>query len=100
MSLKIKLLLPPNYNNTFLLNEVVNEGQTYFTGKASLSPDLDTNGVSLKFGIQLADTDTREEVSVRTIEYIRLSNDPNFTGSSTITILGFPYAAGDADPTH
>lgn len=100
MSLKIKLLLPPNYNNTFLLNEVVNEGQTYFTGKASLSPDLDTNGVSLKFGIQLADTDTREEVSVRTIEYIRLSNDPNFTGSSTITILGFPYAAGDTDPTH
>lgn len=100
MSLKIKLLLPPNYNNTFLLNEVVNEGQTYFTGKASLSPDLDTNGVSLKFGIQLADTDTREEVSVRTIEYIRLSNDPNFTGSSTITIQGFPYAAGDTDPTH
>ena len=100
MSLKIKLLLPPNYNNTFLLNEVVNEGETYFTGKASLSPDLDTNGVSLKFGIQLADTDTREEVSVRTIEYIRLSNDPNFTGSSTITIQGFPYAANDVDPTH
>ena len=100
MSLKIKLLLPPNYNNTFLLNEVVNEGETYFTGKASLSPDLDTNGVSLKFGIQLADTDTRQEVSVRTIEYIRLSNDPNFTGSSTITIQGFPYAAGDTDPTH
>ena len=100
MSLNIRVVLPPNLKNSYLQNEIINDGETYFTGKASLNPDLDNNRVSLTFGLQLADTDLREPVDLKTINWIKLSNDPDFAVSSTIQIYDFPYATNDANPAN
>lgn len=100
MSLNIRVVLPPNLKNTFLKNEVINDGKVYFTGKASLNPDYDNNRVRIQFGIELADSDLRQPVNLKTINWIKLSNDPDFTASSTITITDFPYASNDSNPLH
>lgn len=100
MSLNIRVVLPPNLKNSFLQNEIINEGEVYFTGKSSLNPNIDNNRVSLQFGIELADTDLREPVVLKTINWLKLSNDPDFTASSTITITDFPYTSADSDPSH
>ncbi len=100
MSLNIRVVLPPNLKNSYLQNEIINDGETYFTGKASLNPDFDNNRVSLTFGLQLADTDLREPVDLKTINWIKLSNDPEFAVSSTIQINDFPYASNDVNPAN
>ena len=100
MSLNIRVVLPPNLKNSFLQNEILNDGEVYFTGKSSLNPNLDNNRVSLTFGIELADTDLREPVNLKTINWLKLSNDPDFTASSTITITNFPYNGTDTNPVH
>ena len=95
----IRLVLPPNLNNTFLNNDfVLNEGENYFTGKLNLSPYIDNNKVTLKFGLELVDVENRDPVKLKTIKSIRLSNDPLFLPSSTITITDWPYDSTEYDP--
>lgn len=95
----IRLVLPPNLNNTFLNNDfVLNEGENYFTGKLNLSPYIDNNKVTLKFGLELVDVENRDPVKLKTIKSIQLSNDQLFLPSSTITITDWPYDSTEYDP--
>ena len=89
----------PHVYNTFLNNDfVLNNGENYFTGKLNLSPYIDNNKVSLKFGLELVDVENRDPVKLKTIKSIRLSNDPLFLPSSTITITDWPYNSAAYDP--
>ncbi len=99
MPIDVKLVLPPNLNNIFINDDfVLNEGDTYFTGKLSLSPYVNQNKVTLTFGVSLVDTDLREPVDLKTIKTLQISNDPNFHANSTITISDWPYDSTAYDP--
>jgi hypothetical protein len=56
------------------------------------------NKTTLKFGLNLLDTDLREPVDLKTIKTLQLSNDPEFSTNSTITITDWPYDSTAYDP--
>jgi len=99
MAIEVKLVLPPTLNSNFINNDfVLNNGDNYFSGKLSLAPSVTENKVTLSFGLELRDTDLREPVDLKTIKTLQISNDPNFTANSTVTINNWPYDLTAYDP--
>lgn len=101
MTYQVKIILSPNLNESYLQADFLNNGDTYFTGVVNNNiPALDTNATTITFGIQLIDVDTRQPVVLKTIEWIKLSNDPNFDPTATITISSWPYDDTDSNGAH
>jgi hypothetical protein len=91
MPIQVKLVLPNNLNSSFLRAEFIDGGATYFTGRPSADPLLDTNQTTLVFGFQLTDSATRLPVALDHVVSLQMSNDPQFTPASTVTLSALPY---------
>ena len=97
MSIKVKLLLPDNLQSAFLRGAFIQDGALYFTGVADQNPTRDTNRTQLTFGFSLVDSNTFLPVPLKNIISLELSNDPQFSANSVVTIADWP--SDTYDPT-
>jgi hypothetical protein len=100
MAIKLKLLLPDNWDSTFLRGDFIERGNTYSTLQSRRKqdngigglPDADKNRHTLVFGFELVDSETRLSATLGKITSLKISNDPAMQTASTIEISDWPSA--------
>ena len=99
MAFDVKIILPNNLKSGFLKSEFIEDGSLYSTNTFSNDPNLDSNRNTLTFTFELRDKSTRQLVTLKRIQSLYLSNDPEFDASSTFTITNIPQDPDEYDPT-
>jgi hypothetical protein len=98
MAYLTKIILPNNLRSESLRAEFLELGQNYNNNHSSEDPLYDSNSTTLKFKFEIRDVATRSTVyDLTSIKELYISNDPEFTESSTYKITNFP--ASTYDPT-
>ena len=97
MAYLTKIILPNNLRSESLRAEFLELGQNYNNLHSSEDPLYDKNSTTLKFKFEVRDAETRSTVyEITSIKELLISNDPEFTESSTFKITDFP--AGTYNP--
>ncbi|MBS1722319.1 MAG: hypothetical protein JSS66_04845 [Armatimonadetes bacterium] len=104
MAIEVQILLPDNLGSSYLRADFVERGEIYSVDKtnpnsAYYTSDTSYNQHSLIIGFKLVDTETREEVPLSRLSLLKLSNDPEFSSSSTIQLVDWPEAPATFDST-
>jgi hypothetical protein len=98
MAYLTKIILPNNLRSESLRSEFLELGQNYNNNHSSEDPLYDKNSTTLKFKFEVRDAETRSTVyEITSIKELLISNDPEFTETSTYRIANFP--ASTYDPT-
>ena len=98
MAYLTKIILPNNLRSESLRSEFLELGQNYNNNHSSEDPLYDKNSTTLKFKFEVRDAETRSTVyEITSIKELLISNDPEFTETSTYRITNFP--ASTYDPT-
>ena len=96
MAYLTKIILPNNLRSESLRAEFLELGQNYNNNHSSEDPSYDWNLTNLKFKFEVRDAETRSTVyEITSIKELLLSNDPEFTESSTYKITNFPSSTYD-----
>ena len=99
MAFDVKIILPNNLKSGFLKSEFIENGDLYSTNTFSNDPNLDNNRNTLTFTFELRDKSTRQLVTLKRIQSLYISNDPEFDASSTFTISNIPASPDEYDNT-
>ena len=97
MAFDVKIILPNNLKSGFLKSEFIDNGNLYSTNAFSNDPNLDNNRNTLTFTFELRDKSTRQLVTLKRIQSLYISNDPEFDASSTFTISNIPQLPDEYD---
>jgi hypothetical protein len=97
MAFDVKIILPNNLKSGFLKSEFIDNGNLYSTNAFSNDPNLDNNRNTLTFTFELRDKSTRQLVTLKRIQSLYISNDPDFDASSTFTISNIPQLPDEYD---
>ncbi len=96
MAYLTKIILPNNLRSESLRAEFLELGQNYNNLHSSEDPLYDKNSTTLKFKFEVRDAETRSTVyEITSIKELLISNDPEFTESSTYKITNFPASTYD-----
>ena len=96
MAYLTKIILPNNLRSESLRAEFLELGQNYNNLHSSEDPLYDNNSTTLKFKFEVRDAETRSTVyELTSIKELLISNDPEFTETSTYRITNFPASAYD-----
>jgi hypothetical protein len=91
MAYLTKIILPNNLRSESLRAEFLELGQNYNNLHSSEDPLYDKNSTTLKFKFEVRDAETRSTIyEITSIKELLISNDPEFTESSTFKITDFP----------
>lgn len=97
MAYLTKIILPNNLRSESLRAEFLELGQTYSNDHSSEDPLYDQNSTTLKFKFEIRDVETRSTIyELTSIKELLISNDPEFTESSTYKITNFPASTYDS----
>ena len=97
MAYLTKIILPNNLRSESLRAEFLELGQTYNNNHSSEDVAYDWNITTLKFKFEVRDAETRSTVyEITSIKELLISNDPEFTESSTYKITNFPSSTYDS----
>ena len=100
MAYLTKIILPNNLRSESLRAEFLELGQTYNNNHTSEDVIYDFNSTTLKFKFEVRDAETRSTVyQITQIKELLISNDPEFTESSTLKVTLVPDD-GPYDPTY
>ena len=98
MAYLTKIILPNNLRSESLRSEFLELGQNYNNNHSSEDPLYDNNSTTLKFKFEVRDAETRSTVyELTSIKELLISNDPEFTETSTYRIADFPASTYDPD---
>ena len=98
MAYLTKIILPNNLRSESLRAEFLELGQNYNNNHSSEDPLYDNNSTTLKFKFEVRDAETRSTVyELTSIKELLISNDPEFTETSTYRIADFPASTYDPD---
>lgn len=96
MAYLTKIILPNNLRSESLRAEFLELGQNYNNIHSSEDPTYDWNNTTLKFKFEIRDVETRSTIyELTSIKELLISNDPEFTESSTYKITNFPGVTYD-----
>jgi hypothetical protein len=96
MAYLTKIILPNNLRSESLRSEFLELGQNYNNNHSSEDPIYDRNSTTLKFKFEIRDVETRSTIyELTSIKELLISNDPEFTETSTYKIENFPGATYD-----
>ena len=91
MAYLTKIILPNNLRSESLRAEFLELGQNYNNNHSSEDQYYDKNSTTLKFKFEVRDAETRSTVyQISQIKELYISNDPEFTESSTFKITNLP----------
>ena len=97
MAYLTKIILPNNLRSESLRAEFLELGQNYVNQLASEDPSYNYSQTTLKFKFEVRDAATRSTVyEITSIKELLISNDPEFTESSTYKITDFPATTYDS----
>ena len=97
MAYLTKIILPNNLRSESLRSEFLELGQNYNNNHSSEDPLYDKNSTTLKFKFEVRDAETRSTVyEITSIKELLISNDPEFTETSTYRIANFPASTYDS----
>lgn len=97
MAYLTKIILPNNLRSESLRAEFLELGQNYNNNHSSEDPLYDLNSTTLKFKFEIRDAETRSTTyELTSIKELQISNDPEFTESSTYKITNFPDSTYDS----
>ena len=97
MAYLTKIILPNNLRSESLRAEFLELGQNYNNNHSSEDPLYDNNSTTLKFKFEVRDAETRSTVyEITSIKELLISNDPEFTETSTYRIANFPDSTYDS----
>jgi len=85
----IKVLLNTSASS-FFQNNLLDYGNIYATSNVNDDLNINTNLHSLVFDISLLNTETREQVTLKQIVSLKISNDPSFDVPSVFEITNWP----------
>ncbi len=98
MAYLTKIILPNNLRSESLRAEFLELGQNYINNHSSEDFAYDYNYNTLKFKFEVRDAETRSTVyELTSIKELLISNDPEFTESSTVKVTNLPN--GTYNPT-
>ena len=98
MAYLTKIILPNNLRSESLRAEFLELGQNYNNLHSSEDPLYDKNSTTLKFKFEVRDAETRSTIyEITRIKELLISNDPEFTESSTFVITNFPSGTYNPD---
>ena len=98
MAYLTKIILPNNLRSESLRAEFLELGQNYNNLHSSEDPLYDKNSTTLKFKFEVRDAETRSTIyEITSIKELLISNDPEFTESSTYKITNFPTSTYDPE---
>jgi len=96
MAYLTKIILPNNLRSESLRAEFLELGQNYNNNHSSEDPFYDNNSTTLKFKFEVRDAETRSTVyELTSIKELLISNDSEFTETSTYRIVDFPASTYD-----
>ena len=96
MAYLTKIILPNNLRSESLRSEFLELGQNYNNIHSSEDPTYDWNSTILKFKFEIRDVETRSIIyDLTSIKELLISNDPEFTETSTYKIANFPTSTYD-----
>ena len=97
MAYLTKIILPNNLRSESLRAEFLELGQNYNNLHSSEDLLYDKNSTTLKFKFEVRDAETRSTVyEITSIKELLISNDPEFTETSTYRIANFPASTYDS----
>lgn len=98
MAYLTKIILPNNLRSESLRAEFLELGQNYNNNHSSEDQYYDKNSTTLKFKFEVRDAETRSTVyQISQIKELYISNDPEFTESSTFKITNLPDPSYDPE---